>query len=198
MNSMAEDGITLSRYYAELDCTPGRSTILTGKYPFTTGMAHSMVYYYSNWGLSTKYDLVSNALSDVGYSTHAIGKWDIGHAVKDMWPTRRGFDSFFGLLSTDITYQQHYCCDYSPVKGIFVRDLLDGEVNADDSYSESKRSHKNYATNMLGDKAREVVEAASDDSPLFIYLAFNAPHQSVSREALAAVRARPGMLSLPA
>ena len=106
INQLAKEGITLTRYYAELDCTPGRTTILTGKYPFTTGMAHSMVYYDSNWGLSPDYSLISDSFQENGYKTHMIGKWDIGHVTKDMWPTRRGFDTFFGKFVCE------YVCVY--------------------------------------------------------------------------------------
>lgn len=27
-------------------------------------------------------------------------RWDVGHSVKAFWPTERGFDSYFGLLTT--------------------------------------------------------------------------------------------------
>ena len=47
---------------AEHSCTPGRATILTGRYEMGIGMAHSMVYWYSNWGLPQKYPLISDVL----------------------------------------------------------------------------------------------------------------------------------------
>ena len=32
MGELAESGVTFTRYYAEDKCTPGRTTILTGRY----------------------------------------------------------------------------------------------------------------------------------------------------------------------
>lgn len=28
-----------------------------------------------------------------------VGKWDVGHFAEAMWPTRRGFDKYVGLIS---------------------------------------------------------------------------------------------------
>lgn len=36
-------------------------------------------------------------LKNIGYSTHIVGKWDLGHYSATLWPVYRGFDSFFGL-----------------------------------------------------------------------------------------------------
>ena len=57
----------------------------------------------SLWGLPTRFALISDVLRERGgYRTHAVGKWDVGSYARALWPTRRGFDSFFGLLGDAI------------------------------------------------------------------------------------------------
>ena len=40
MDALINDGIFLSKYYVQPVCSPTRSAIMTGRYPFHTGMQH--------------------------------------------------------------------------------------------------------------------------------------------------------------
>ena len=40
--------------------------------------------------------------SHVRYSTAMVGKWHLGHPTVSHWPTHRGFDSFYGFLTSAV------------------------------------------------------------------------------------------------
>ena len=70
---------------------------MTGRYPWGVG-------YYDMKGPSLSiplgFKLVSDLLADhASYETHAIGKWNLGHHVYPLTPTRRGFKTFFGYYA---------------------------------------------------------------------------------------------------
>lgn len=49
-------------------------------------------------GLDPSVPAMPELLRDHGYRTHLVGKWHVGNAQRGMLPTKRGFDSFFGLV----------------------------------------------------------------------------------------------------
>lgn len=49
------------------------------------------------------YTMLPEVLRRRGWSTHAIGKWNLGNLVKAYTPTFRGFDTFFGYYAAALT-----------------------------------------------------------------------------------------------
>lgn len=170
MTQMArESGVILSRYYAESTCTPGRVAILTGRYPFSVGMGHSMVYPASQWGLPKGIPLMPEIMRQNGYTTYIVGKWDIGHWARDHWPNARGFDSAFTLIQSDFDY---YTGNVN-VDGITYQDL---HLNFD----AVQYPRDIYSTTLWTDRAVNITNAHPKLEPMFLYLAFNGIHAPVS------------------
>jgi arylsulfatase A-like enzyme len=46
-------------------------------------------------------------LKDLGYSTHMLGKWNIGHCNSKYLPHERGFDHFLGYVGPGHGYMEH-------------------------------------------------------------------------------------------
>mmetsp|Transcript_7007 Transcript_7007/g.11297 ORF Transcript_7007/g.11297 Transcript_7007/m.11297 type:complete len:190 (-) Transcript_7007:7-576(-) len=79
LDSLAEDGIKLDRYYTMYTCTPARASILTGKHAIKTGMQYQVLHESAPWGLPLDNVLLPQALKTVGnYRTHHVGKWHLG------------------------------------------------------------------------------------------------------------------------
>jgi hypothetical protein len=107
------------------------------------------------------------------YKTHMVGKWDLGHYSKELWPTERGFDSFYGLTCYGYT-------DYSlhTNKGGYY-DLQDWNV-LQGSFHPDKSDFNVYSTHLFGDRAVDIVNKHPKDESLFLYVPFNAVHNDLS------------------
>ncbi len=52
LTALASQGITMSNFYAQEVCSPSRASLLTGRYPLTSGMQYGMVAANVEWGQS--------------------------------------------------------------------------------------------------------------------------------------------------
>ncbi|MFB6136148.1 MAG: sulfatase [Halobacteriaceae archaeon] len=94
LDALAADGVSLTgAHCTHPQCSPSRSSLLTGRFPHQTG-----VYTLSNWGdfaLSPDAPCVARAFREAGYETAYFGRWDLGDAA-DMgelgWDLRRNVD----------------------------------------------------------------------------------------------------------
>jgi len=159
IDQLAAGGVRLEQFYAEPMCTPTRAALMTGRYPFRYGLQTAVIPAAGTYGLATDEWLLPQALADAGYETAIIGKWHLGHADPKFWPRQRGFDYQYGPLIGEIDYFDH------KVQGV-VDWYRNGKVVEEEGYS----------TKLLGDDALRLIEAHDTSRPLFLYLAFNAPH----------------------
>ena len=96
---------------------------------------------------------VAELLRDAGYRTALIGKWHLGH-TPDHWPTRHGFDEFYGLP---------YSNDMLPLA------LYRGTTPIEETVQQQRLTER-YTT-----EARRIIEA-DDERPFFIFLSHTFPH----------------------
>jgi arylsulfatase A-like enzyme len=96
IDSIGEEGMTFTDYYAENSCTAGRSSFITGQSPIRTGLSKVGVP-GAPVGLQKRDITIAEALKPLGYGTAQFGKNHLGD--KDEYlPTNHGFDEFFGNL----------------------------------------------------------------------------------------------------
>ena len=107
---VVRSGLVLDRHYVHPTCSPSRAALLTGKYAWKLGVQRGDIERYQPLGLDTKHKLLPHYLRSAGYITHAVGKWHLGYCNNAFLPTRRGFDTFFGLYS-DATHYRSRCKD---------------------------------------------------------------------------------------
>ncbi len=98
MDRFAAEGLKLSHYVVEPQCTPTRSALMTGRYPIRSGN-HTIALGGNEGGLVAWEQTMGDILSEAGYATACYGKWHIG-AEDGRWPTDHGFDEWYGPART--------------------------------------------------------------------------------------------------
>lgn len=159
IDALARGGVRLERFYAQPMCTPSRAALMTGRYPHRYGLQTLVIPSAGTYGLSTDERLLPQALKEAGYRTAIVGKWHLGHADRKYWPRQRGFDHQYGPMLGEIDYYTHSAHD--------VRDWFrDNEPVVE----------QGYVTELLGNDAVRLIEGHDPSTPLFLYMAFTAPH----------------------
>jgi arylsulfatase A-like enzyme len=97
VDQLASEGVRFNNYNVELQCTPTRSAIMTGRLSVRSGT--SKVTFGTPYGLGPFEYTIAQLLSDAGYATALYGKWHLGD-VPGRTPTDKGFDEFWGVLNT--------------------------------------------------------------------------------------------------
>jgi len=75
LDALVADGIELGRHYVYMQCTPSRSSFLTGRLPIhvQTTLANPESH---NAGIPFNMTSIAAKLKSGGYATHVVGKWD--------------------------------------------------------------------------------------------------------------------------
>ena len=100
LGKLAEDGIILDNAYSLPVCTPSRTALLTGVYPFKLGLQRGFGKHTPE-GIPLNTTLLPQYMKDLGYTTHGLGKWHLGFCSQSYTPLRRGFDTYYGLFVGD-------------------------------------------------------------------------------------------------
>ena len=159
IDALAQTGARLEQYYVQPMCTPSRAAFMTGRYPMRYGLQTAVIPSAGRYGLATDEWLLPQALKQAGYQTAIVGKWHLGHFDQKYWPIQRGFDYSYGPLIGEIDHFKH---ESHGVTDWFRNNKLVNEPG--------------YDTQLFGADAVRLINAHDTKSPLFLYLAFTAPH----------------------
>lgn len=170
---LASEGLQLTAFHAEPNCSPSRAALLSGDDCHFAGMGAMPSLRTDNQTgkpgyeghLTDRVRTLSEVLrDDAGYFTCMAGKWHLGHAP-GQWPVDRGFDRSFSMLAGGASHW----ADNTP--------LIPGKPSpyAEDGKLVEKLPADFYSSRSYADKLIEYIDGAGE-KPFFAYLAFTAPH----------------------
>jgi arylsulfatase A-like enzyme len=146
LQNMINSGVRFTNLWSYPTCTPTRSSILTGKYGFRTGVMK----------VDDELSLSETSLqkfldnNNTGYDHAVIGKWHVSKTPSH--PTQIGVGYYAGLLSGAVQSYTNW-------------NLTENGVT---------NTSTEYTTTKFTDLAIDWVQER--EKPWFLWLAFNAPH----------------------
>ena len=110
-------------------------------------------------GLGLEEKILPQYLKELNYSTYLLGKWHLGSYIPDYFPTRRGFDYFYGYLTGGIGYWDH-------IHG-GGHDWQRNEVGLRED---------GYVTQLIKNDTLKIINDHDFTNPIFLNVNFAAPH----------------------
>src|SRR5215469_10351373 len=169
LNRLASEGVRFTHFRNTARCCPSRSCLLTGLYPHQAGVGLMVEDRgrpaYQGY-LNDRCATLAEVLRPAGYHTMMSGKWHVGEH-RPHWPTDRGFDKYFGLISGASSYF-----------GLGDPDLArERQMALDDKPWNPPSDGSFYMTDAIADHAVDYLDKyGRGPQPFLMYTAFTAPH----------------------
>ena len=176
MDQLAAEGLRLTNFNVESQCTPSRSAIMSGRYAIRSGTTTAPqgggVYGLVQWEVT-----MAEMLSDAGYATGMFGKWHLGR-TPGRFPTDQGFDEWYGIPnSTDEA-------PYTDLEGFAESGLEEASFVMEAKRGETPKKVRPYRLDfrpfideVLTEKSIDFMQRqVKAKKPFFLFLPYTATH----------------------
>lgn len=174
IDQLAAEGLRLTNFNVESQCTPTRSAIMTGRLPIRSG-THRVTYGLP-YGMAPWEYTVAELLKDEGYDTAMFGKWHLGD-VDDRLPTNQGFDVWYGIKNTTDEAGYSSTPQYDPeiVPQPYIWEaVVGGEPKKVEPFN--LQSRKEIDRQIVERSEVFLKERSAIDTPFFLYVAVTQVH----------------------
>ena len=158
IDKLITSGVELDRFYVQPTCSPSRAELMTGKSALRLGITRPITK-NQKLGLGLEEKILPEYLKELNYSTFLLGKWHLGSYTPEYFPTRRGFDYFYGYLTGGIGYWDH-----AHGGG---HDWQRNEVGLREN---------GYSTQLIKKDTVRIIKDHDFINPIFLNVNFGAPH----------------------
>ncbi len=175
LDGLAAQGMRFSNFNVEVECTPSRSALMTGRMPVRSGTWRAKPPGLPG-GLPPWEVTVAESLSEAGYDTAIFGKWHLG-GEPGRFPTDQGFDLWWGFpFSTNVaSYTKQVGFD-PEVAGVphLLEGERGGEVRQVEPYTLENRPLVDER--IARKSAAYIREHAKSDRPFFLFVSWSLVH----------------------
>ncbi|MCP5535749.1 MAG: sulfatase-like hydrolase/transferase [Akkermansiaceae bacterium] len=174
LDTLAREGAMMTRHYTSAPvCAPARGSLLLGR-----DQGHANVRDNSFDKALEDNHTLGTVLKSAGYTTACIGKWGLQGspqytAAADAFPTKRGFDFFFGYLDHGAGHRHYPKEDNNGGNPLIIWE---------NSTNVTSGLDKCYSTDLFTARAKKWIvdhRAATPGTPFFLYLTYTAPHAAL-------------------
>ncbi len=175
LDRLAQEGMRLTNFNVEAECTPSRSAFLTGRMPIRSGTS-AVDLMGGLEGMTPWEYTLAELLADEGYVSAAYGKWHLGD-IQGRFPNDQGFDEWHGFPHSSNAPLRELQPGYDP-------ELVGPEGLYEGKKGQPSRRIGDYDLAMrprfdraVTDKAIDFIDRYADsDQPFFLYLPYSLPH----------------------
>ena len=175
LDQLAAEGMRLTNFNVEPECTPSRSALLTGRLPIRSGTS-AVEQLGGLQGITPWEYTLAELLAEKGYVSAAYGKWHLGD-VKGRHPTDQGFDEWYGFLHSSNAplreLQPGYDSKLAGLDGIYEGKKGQTSQRIGEFDMAMRRQVDREVTNRA---IGFINKHADTDQPFFLYLPYSLPH----------------------
>jgi arylsulfatase len=185
IDTLATEGMRLTNFNVEAQCTPSRAAIMTGRYAVRSGNG-SVPLDTPLYGLTQWEYTMAEMFSDAGYATAMFGKWHLGQ-TEGRYPTDQGFDEWYGIPNSSDesfwTYSPYFQEGTHPAA--IYEQVLDGRKGS--VPHKVKVYDKQARLEMDGEITAKAIDfirrKVGEGTPFFAFLPFTQTHGPVKPSA---------------
>jgi len=180
IDSIAAEGLQLTNFNVEAECSPSRSSLMTGRYGIRTrqrpeGPPRGIWEGIMPWEIT-----IAEMLTDEGYTTGMFGKWHLGDA-EGRYPTDQGFDEWYGIPNSSDQAFWPDSDSFQKDAGVEFTRIMTSKRG------EKPKKHEVYGRAKRATIDREITDHAIDfikrkakaNKPFFAYLPYTQTHEPV-------------------
>ena len=175
IDKLAAEGLRMTNFNVEPECTPTRSAFLTGRLPIRSGTSRVPLPGMPQGMAPWEYTL-AELLGDAGYRSALFGKWHLGDK-QGRYPTDQGFDEWWGFAhssgETLNTVQPGFSRDVG-----YVPKIEQGRRGEPTVYvSDYDFARRPLIDEEITTKSADYIRAhAKQDKPFFLFVSYSLPH----------------------
>lgn len=175
IDQFAADGLRLTNFNVQNQCTPTRSAIHTGRLPIRSG-TQKVPAPGESQGMAPWEYTIAELLSDAGYATAMYGKWHLGERDGRL-PTDQGYQEWYGIKESGMEASYTSLPKFDP--DVFESPSIWAGKQGEPSYPVKPFDLESRALidhEIVTKTATFIQKQAQSDQPFYVYAALTQLH----------------------